>query len=164
MPRAWRIAACGIEGLGLPVPAMDVALYLIRDGTPPRRVSLSGDVTTIGRAEGCDLRIPLGEVSRKHCTIVVSDGGLVVQDLGSSNGTFVNSKRVQQAQLGPGDSLRLGSLIFIVQLDGQPPEDQLQEISEETTGGASTGDTRPPPEVAVDEELIDALEDDDDFP
>lgn len=144
---------------------MDVALYLIREGSPPRRLALSGDVTTIGRAEGCDLRVPLGEISRKHCTIVVSDNGLVIQDLGSSNGTFVNSKRIQQAQLSAGDSLRLGSLLFVVQLDGEPPEHQLQEVSEKTTGGGSTGDTKPPEEVEVDEELIDALEDDDDdFP
>jgi pSer/pThr/pTyr-binding forkhead associated (FHA) protein len=143
---------------------MDVALYLIREGSPPRRFALSGDVTTIGRAEGCDLRVPLGEISRKHCTIVVSDNALVIQDLGSSNGTFVNSRRVQQARLSAGDSLRLGSLLFVVQLDGEPPEHQLQEVSEKTTGGTTGGDTKPPEEPDVDEELIDALEDDDDFP
>ena len=143
---------------------MDAALFLIRDGAEPRRFALSRDVTTIGRAEACDLRIPLGEVSRKHCTVVVSEGELVIQDLGSSNGTFVNSKRVQQAKLGAGDAVRLGSLLFVVQVDGKPAGDELQEFTEKTTGSTPPGETRAVAEPQVDEELVDALEDDDDFP
>ena len=142
---------------------MDAALFLIRDGAQIRRFPLSADVTTIGRAEACDLRIPLGEISRKHCTVVIADDGLVIQDLGSSNGTFVNSKRVQQAKLGAGDSVRLASLLFVVQIDGKPAEEELLEFTEKTSGASTSGQTKSV-EPEVDKELIDALEDDDDFP
>ena len=114
---------------------MDVALLLLRDRGERRRFPLANDVVTIGRSEGCDLRIPLGDVSRKHCTLVQSEGQILVQDLGSSNGTYVNGKRVQEASLRAGDQIRIGSLRFTVQIDGSPSEDEaaaMQSVSERT--------------------------------
>ena len=108
---------------------MDVALFLMRDQKERRRVPVEQDVATIGRGEGCDLRIPLGDVSRKHCSLIKSDDGLVIQDIGSSNGTYVNGKRVQEASLRPGDLIRVGSLRFVVQIDGKPSDSELEDYS-----------------------------------
>lgn len=147
---------------------MDAALVLLRDRGERRRFALVGDVTTVGRSEGCDLRIPLGEISRKHCSIVKSDDALLIQDIGSSNGTFVNGKRIREAALRAGDQVRIGSLRFIVQIDGKPSN---QELAEFTTSAEQTAPEAPahkapdtPPEEA-EEELVDVFEDDDeDFP
>jgi|SRR5687768_12091038 len=108
---------------------MDVALFLMRDQGERRRFPLDLDVATIGRGEGCDLRIPLGDVSRKHCSLIKSDDSLVIQDIGSSNGTYVNGKRIQEARLRPGDLIRIGSLRFVVQIDGKPSEAELNDYS-----------------------------------
>lgn len=108
---------------------MDVALFLMRDQKERRRFPVEQDVATIGRGEGCDLRIPLGDVSRKHCSLIKSDEGLVIQDIGSSNGTYVNGKRVQEASLRPGDLIRVGSLRFVVQIDGKPSDSELEDYS-----------------------------------
>lgn len=108
---------------------MDVALLLLRDRGGKRRFPLSQELVTIGRREDCDLRIPLGDVSRKHCTIIQNDSGLQVHDLGSSNGTYVNGEKVQKSSLRAGDHLRIGSLRFVVQVDGKPDEREADDFT-----------------------------------
>ena len=79
--------------------------------------SKSGHVTvtppmTIGRSRDADLTLRHALISRKHCEIVDSDGVLVIRDLGSLNGTYVNSERVNEAVLNAGDELTIGSVTF----------------------------------------------------
>src|SRR5690606_33932655 len=123
---------------------MDVALVLLRDQADRRRFALPNDVTTIGRSEACDLRIPLGEVSRRHCSIVQSEGQVLVQDLGSSNGTYVNGKRIQETTLRPGDQIRIGSFRFIVQIDGKPAEGDPEFTAAAEQTAPETRSARPP--------------------
>jgi hypothetical protein len=68
---------------------------------------------TIGR-QGADITLANDtQVSRAHAVLRVDDGGIVsVTDQGSTNGTFVNNQRVQQATLAPGDVLRIGTTLF----------------------------------------------------
>lgn len=105
---------------------MQVVLIMFRGENDKRSFSVVRDVTLIGRREDCDLRIPLGDVSRKHCRLIKENGVLRVEDLGSSNGTFLNGQRIQSAKLEAGDTLRVGPISFIVQIDGVPADDQLQ--------------------------------------
>ena len=81
----------------------------------------------IGRGENCDLRIPLNSVSRKHCRIEL-DETLRVDDMGSSNGTFVNGRRIQSIELEPGDTIQIGPVVFVVQIDGDPPTSDMHPI------------------------------------
>jgi predicted component of type VI protein secretion system len=76
----------------------------------------------VGRGEECNVRIPLAAVSRKHCELSVDDDELVVKDLKSSNGTFVNGERVRSRELAPGDLLAVGPLVFVVRIDGHPKD------------------------------------------
>lgn len=87
-----------------------------------RDFPLNKPVIVIGRKHTCDLRIPLGIVSREHCQVEVTEDELVVRDLGSSNGTYHNSERVQEAKLGAGDTLVIGPVHFTVVVDGQPAD------------------------------------------
>ena len=82
--------------------------------------------TIVGRNPEADIRIPLGDVSRKHCKILVENGVVTVSDLGSSNGTFVNDEQVKEKQLAAGDAMRVGPVEFTVQIDGEPKEFQAR--------------------------------------
>lgn len=77
---------------------------------------------TIGRKNTCGLRIPLSSVSREHFRIEQEGQTLTLRDLGSSNGTFYNDERVQEAELQPGDQIRVGPVTFIVSINGQPED------------------------------------------
>jgi predicted component of type VI protein secretion system len=81
---------------------------------------IEGQPQIIGRSPEADIRIPVSDVSRSHCEIAVSGKNVVVRDLGSSNGTFVNDKKVSDAALKAGDRIRVGPVLFTVQIDGVP--------------------------------------------
>jgi pSer/pThr/pTyr-binding forkhead associated (FHA) protein len=72
---------------------------------------LSG-VTVIGRNPECDISIPTDEISRRHAELRPSQDGVMVEDLGSANGTFVNDRRVTRELLKHGDELRFDQLRF----------------------------------------------------
>jgi pSer/pThr/pTyr-binding forkhead associated (FHA) protein len=108
---------------------MQVVLVMFRGEGERRSFSITRDVTIVGRREDCDFRIPLGEISRKHCRIVKDDSCLKVEDLGSSNGTFHNGERIQACELSPGDTIQVGSVAFVVQIDGAPTEEELVPIT-----------------------------------
>src|SRR5437016_12605236 len=97
---------------------MGIVMVMFRPDGQRRSFSITRDMSVIGRREDCDLRIPLSDVSRKHCRMVVSGETIKVEDLGSSNGTYVNGERVQQAELSAGDSLQAGPVISGPQVDG----------------------------------------------
>jgi pSer/pThr/pTyr-binding forkhead associated (FHA) protein len=67
-----------------------------------------GAVKTVGRAPRADFVLDVALVSRLHCRLTAADDQLEVVDLKSTNGTFVNDKRVQKAKLANGDRLRIG--------------------------------------------------------
>jgi predicted component of type VI protein secretion system len=69
---------------------------------------------TIGR-EGCDVNLMDPEVSRRHATIVDQGGSLAIQDLGSTNGTYVNGSRISAVTaLKGGDEVRLGNTVWSI--------------------------------------------------
>lgn len=68
----------------------------------------SGELKTIGRAPPADFILDAPLVSRLHCQLTANPTGLAICDLDSTNGTFVNDRRVTQAMLAPGDCVRLG--------------------------------------------------------
>jgi len=62
----------------------------------------------IGRSRGCDLRLPDSDTSRRHAEIYKDADGYVLRDLGSTNGTFVNDRQIQEHRLEPGDRVLIG--------------------------------------------------------
>ncbi len=68
----------------------------------------SGAIKTVGRAPRADFILDVALVSRLHCRLTAADDQLEVVDLESTNGTFVNDKRVDKAKLATGDRLRIG--------------------------------------------------------
>ena len=73
-----------------------------------------GGTRTLGRATGADFSLDAALVSRVHCRLVSLPGdGLEVRDLESTNGTFVNGKRVERARLAPGDRIQIGRVELV---------------------------------------------------
>lgn len=96
------------------------------------RYTANGEAV-IGR-EGCEIALGDGEVSRRHAAIRVAGGAVVIEDLGSRNGTFVNEARIDSAQkLRPGDQIRIGETVL-----------RLEEAA--PAGGERRGDV-PAPEI-----------------
>jgi pSer/pThr/pTyr-binding forkhead associated (FHA) protein len=73
-----------------------------------------GSVKTIGRSPGAEFIVDAALVSRLHCQITATEEALQVKDLGSTNGTFVNGRRVKTAELREGDRLSVGRLELVV--------------------------------------------------
>jgi pSer/pThr/pTyr-binding forkhead associated (FHA) protein len=73
-----------------------------------------GAVKTIGRAPRADFVLDAALVSRLHCRLEAADDGVDVIDLSSTNGTFVNDKRVERARLASGDRLTVGRVELTV--------------------------------------------------
>jgi pSer/pThr/pTyr-binding forkhead associated (FHA) protein len=69
---------------------------------------LRGDRTTIGRSPDCDIFLDDVTVSRDHAILVHRGGRYVIEDQGSLNGTFLNRRRIEQAELSDDDELQIG--------------------------------------------------------
>jgi pSer/pThr/pTyr-binding forkhead associated (FHA) protein len=78
-------------------------------------VDLTQPDVLLGRHSEADLRMPLPDVSRRHCRFVYSAAGWEVVDLDSLNGVYVNGARVSRTTLHAGDQVRIGGLEFEVE-------------------------------------------------
>ncbi|MEX0985222.1 MAG: FHA domain-containing protein [Actinomycetota bacterium] len=103
-------AAVSAAATGDPVPT--TLLVHPTDGGKPKGVRLE-TATTIGRGAECELRIEDTFASQQHARIFGKSGGWYVEDLGSTNGTYVNEQRLAApALLQPGDRVRVGTTIL----------------------------------------------------
>jgi pSer/pThr/pTyr-binding forkhead associated (FHA) protein len=75
---------------------------------------LPGNTRTVGRATGADFIVDAALVSRVHCRVTaLASGELEVKDLESTNGTFVNGRRVDHARLASGDRIQVGRIELV---------------------------------------------------
>ena len=88
-------------------------LIVLAGAKKDAEVPLKKSKFVIGRAEGCSLRAGSNAISRKHCEITHTANGVVIQDLGSRNGTIVNDVLIEgPTPLSNGDEIRIGPLEF----------------------------------------------------
>jgi pSer/pThr/pTyr-binding forkhead associated (FHA) protein len=82
---------------------------------------LPGTLKTLGRAPRADFVVDAALVSRVHCRFTLDQRNhLELEDLGSTNGTFVNGKKVAKATLSDGDQLTIGRVQFVVNSEANP--------------------------------------------
>jgi adenylate cyclase len=149
---------------------MNVVLVMFRDGER-REFPLAADQTVLGRKQDCGLRIPTRDVSREHCELTIKGDTLHAKDLGSSNGTFINGKRIAEADLKPGDELKIGPVNFIVQIDGEPAKIEAPDSRSSAVATAGPDDEEETFELSEDDfdlddpmSALEAEEDEDDMP
>ena len=99
---------------------MDVNLVLLKKDGSTKDFPMPNSVMVIGRRECCDLCIPLMVVSKRHCQVSIEQDNLNIRDIGSSNGTFINGRRIEESALNPGDRIQIGPVSFAVQINGVP--------------------------------------------
>jgi len=111
-PGAGGIAAIGDDQYDAAVAQLTLAI--IEGGEAERELSVTA-VSVIGRDPAADFVITDSDVSARHATITPLDGGCAIEDLGSTNGTFVNGRRISSAhELRPGDRVQLGGTVLEV--------------------------------------------------
>lgn len=109
--------------------------YTDPDGNQTEKI-LGDKPITVGRSPDADV-ITLDErASRMHCSIRLWDGEYYVKDLKSKNGTYLNQKRVEMAKIKPGDKIRLGNSILVVDDKKSPGTDTtISSVQSEMDGG-----------------------------
>src|SRR5437763_4092079 len=99
---------------------MSARLVPLTPGTAPT-IPLQRPILLIGRHPECDIRIDLPKVSRRHCCVALAYDRVMIRDLGSLNGLYVNGLRVEEAQLHGGDEIAIGPILYRVEAEARPP-------------------------------------------
>jgi pSer/pThr/pTyr-binding forkhead associated (FHA) protein len=98
--------------------------------------------TSLGRHSDNDIFVNVDGISRKHATITVLAEGLEIEDLGSSNGTFVNGKQITKQTIKIGDEIKLDNIRFLIQSPGMQLDKKTQSFkSENVTNKASVSNS-----------------------
>jgi pSer/pThr/pTyr-binding forkhead associated (FHA) protein len=94
-------------------------LVILNQGMTGRSHELAVDRTTIGRVEDNTFHIADGSVSSHHCEVHLRGAEILIRDLNSTNGTFINNEKISEAVLKPGQTLRFGQVEIKID-DGSP--------------------------------------------
>src|SRR6185312_2708865 len=95
-------------------------LVVLSAGFNGRTHDLNVDKTTIGRVEDNTFQIVDASVSSHHCEILLRGSDVVIHDLGSTNGSFINGEKISESVLKPGQTLKLGQIELQLVPDGAP--------------------------------------------
>jgi pilus assembly protein CpaF len=94
-----------------------IKLTMTEKGGEPKALSFDKDEVTIGRVSGNDIVLPKGNVSKRHSRLTLKDGRIEIADLKSTNGTYVNGKKiVEHTSVGATDRVYVGD--FLITIDG----------------------------------------------
>lgn len=135
-----------------------------------KRLQVTQKDFIIGREEGCAIRLASADISKRHCAVRAKNDTLLVRDLGSRNGTYLNDVLVTEPTLAePGDVLRVGPMSFLVSKstgkakaankpakpaakkdDGLSDDDIAGWLTDENGEGGNSGDTTEIPNAAED--------------
>jgi len=110
-----------------------------------RTILLKDGKLVVGRAYECGAVLSNPEVSRKHCVFAEEKGGLVVEDLHSMNGTYVNGERIGlRTELRAGDVVRIGYFNLVVSENG-PDKKELSDWAKDEDDEATVPQPEPTP-------------------
>src|SRR5678815_5820934 len=93
-------------------------LVVLSEGLTGRSYELKVEKTTIGRLEDNSFQIAEQSVSSHHCEILLKGNDVIVKDLNSTNGTYINGEKITEKGLKPGQILRLGQIEMRLEGDG----------------------------------------------
>ena len=96
-------------------------LVILTQGMTGRAHELNVDRTTIGRVEDNTFQIADASVSSHHCEVLLRGGEVLIRDLNSTNGSFINNAQITESVLKPGQTLRLGQIELKLEAEGSAP-------------------------------------------
>jgi pSer/pThr/pTyr-binding forkhead associated (FHA) protein len=105
-------------------------LVLLSAGMTGRTHDLKGDKTTVGRVEDNTFQIAEPSVSSHHCEVLLRGNDVIVKDLNSTNGTFINGEKVTESPIKPGQILRLGQIEMRLETDAPPPSSSKKPLDQ----------------------------------
>jgi len=109
------------------------AIVVSEKGGEQKRLEFDKPEVTIGRVQGNDIILPKGNVSKRHSRIVLKDGKFIIVDLKSTNGTYVNGRKITSPLVVKGsDKIYIGDFILSIEAEG-------------AAAGTDDGDAPPPP-------------------
>lgn len=100
-------------------------LVVLSEGLTGRSHELKAERTTVGRVEDNTFQIPDSSVSSHHAEIILKGNEVVIKDLNSTNGTFINGQQITEATLKPSQILRLGQVEVRLEGDSPAPKKQV---------------------------------------
>lgn len=112
---------------------MSVQLVPLSLGTAPT-IAIERPVLLVGRHPDCDIRLDLPSVSRRHCCLALAYDRLVIRDLGSRHGVWVNGEKITERGLQVGDEVAIGPFIFRVVDPTAPAAAPVSAAAEPTPG------------------------------
>jgi predicted component of type VI protein secretion system len=95
-------------------------LVALSEGLTGRTYELKVEKTTVGRLDDNAFQVAEPSVSSHHCEIILKGNDVVIKDLNSTNGTFINGEKITEATLKPGQILRLGQIELRLESDNAP--------------------------------------------
>jgi hypothetical protein len=113
----WAVRSIAVEGRRLASAAERAPrLHVAGDKGPPLIVPLTNNIT-VGRLPANDIVINDNTVSSRHARVIRQNGGWIIEDSGSSNGTFLNGKRIiEPCPLADDDRIKVGRTIITIEL------------------------------------------------
>ena len=116
-------------------------LVVLSEGLTGKSCELKSEKTTIGRLDDNAFPIAEGSVSSHHCEVLLRGKDVIVKDLGSTNGTFINGERVTtEAVIKSGQILRLGQMELRLETGEAAPPTKKQFDQTRVIGGVKAGD------------------------
>src|SRR6202451_602478 len=118
-------------------------IIISEKGGAERREAFDKNEINLGRVQGTDLMLPKGNVSKHHARLLFRDGRFIVTDLKSTNGTYVNGRKISQATIvREGDKIYIGD--FVLRLEtaepsAQPEPGYAQGASADDSQGRTPG-------------------------
>lgn len=106
------LAGAGRSQGGQSSPVAPLSLVILEPPHDGRHFAVMGEMT-IGRAAGCQIILDDTYISQQHARVTDTDSGVVIEDLGSTNGTYVNRQRVTTPVYGDaGDQIQVGGIVM----------------------------------------------------
>lgn len=133
MQASWKLVA---DQKSMPRRVYSIAMI---NEFASNRYELSKRITTVGRDASCsDIALPGHHVSRAHAELVIEDGAVILRDLNSANGTYVNGSPIKELALQPGDRISFDTITLTLFSPDEDPDatvlyQQDAQIGEERT-------------------------------
>jgi len=120
------------------------AVVIHEKGGAERREVFEATEISVGRVQGNDLMLPKGNVSKRHARLLYRDGRFIVTDLNSTNGTYVNRRRITQATIvREGDRIYVGDFVLRIELPAGEHAGEEENSREHHRPGETSGSMRP---------------------